>query len=100
MKLSPGVCSLSPHIALREAGLPFELVKVGHALATPARPPLAGGRNCARAGQDGSTIQLPASSSCALRVTGSINLPMPDADRRARIPFLPKRLPLPASFAL
>ncbi len=30
MKLyfSPGVCSLSPHIALREAGLDFELVKV------------------------------------------------------------------------
>jgi glutathione S-transferase len=30
MKLyfSPGVCSLSPHIALREAGLAFELVKV------------------------------------------------------------------------
>lgn len=30
MKLyfAPGVCSLSPHIALREAGLPVELVKV------------------------------------------------------------------------
>lgn len=28
---SPGVCSLSPHIALREAGLPFELVKVDYA---------------------------------------------------------------------
>lgn len=38
MKLyySPGVCSLSPHICLREASLPFELVKVdikAHALA-------------------------------------------------------------------
>ena len=30
MKLyfSPGACSLSPHIALREAGLSFEMVKV------------------------------------------------------------------------
>ncbi len=30
MKLfySPGTCSLSPHIVLREAGLPFELERV------------------------------------------------------------------------
>ena len=30
MKLyfSPGACSLSPHIALREAGLPFEIEQV------------------------------------------------------------------------
>jgi glutathione S-transferase len=36
MKLyfAPGACSLSPHIALREADLPFELVKVNFATKT------------------------------------------------------------------
>lgn len=28
---APGACSLSPHIALREAGLPFELIRVDFA---------------------------------------------------------------------
>ena len=27
----PGACSLAPHIAFREAGLPFDLEKVGGA---------------------------------------------------------------------
>lgn len=39
MKLyySPGTCSLSPHIALREAGLDFELVKVDSKTKTTER---------------------------------------------------------------
>lgn len=38
MKLyfSPGACSLSPHIVLREAGLPFEAIKVDLATKTTA----------------------------------------------------------------
>ena len=31
--IKPGVCSLSPHIVLRELGLPFDLERVDHSAA-------------------------------------------------------------------